>query len=92
MAVLRAQPLSSGSLSSVSLAAAALYWTPERIRALRKSLGYTQAQMATALGLSRIASVSDLEKGKAEVNAPTTRLLYHIEAHGDVPQDRGAST
>ena len=57
-------------------------WTPQRIADLRKRLGLSQSDFAAALGLSRTASVSDLENGRTNATGPTARLLDYIEQHG----------
>lgn len=61
-------------------------WTPQRVRTLRKRLGYTQDEMAVALGYSRKQSVSDLERGEMEPSDTIRRLLDHLHAHGDLPR------
>ena len=57
-------------------------WNPDRIKALRTSLGLSQSDFADALGLSRTASVTDLEKGNSTATGSTARMLDAIEAHG----------
>ena len=57
-------------------------WTPQRIADLRKRLGLSQSDFAQALGLSRTASVSDLENGRTNATGPTARLLDYVERHG----------
>jgi DNA-binding XRE family transcriptional regulator len=49
--------------------------TPDGIRAARKSLGLTQAQMARALHFSRQATVSNMETGKAPIKPQTAELV-----------------
>jgi len=67
------------------LTAARADWTPDRIRALRKRLGWSQTVMAGALGYERQASVSDLETGKMEPSGPVVVLLDLINAHDGLP-------
>ena len=38
-------------------------WTPERIKQLRRQLGYTQSEMAEALGYNRYQTISEFENG-----------------------------
>lgn len=47
-------------------------WTPERIRALRKRLGHTQAAFAPLIGYKLGRSVSDLE-GRGKDGEPRSR-------------------
>jgi len=46
----------------------------KRIRALRKQKGWTQADMAAHLGLSR-GHLSDLERGKREIGLLTLQVV-----------------
>lgn len=54
-------------------------WTKERIKDLRKRLGYDQDEMATALGFSSYRRISELENGKRDPSAPVARLLDMLE-------------
>ena len=62
-------------------------WTPDRIKALRKRLNMNQTQFAAALGFSRQASVSELERGEFEPSGSTAELLRHLDAHGPLPSE-----
>ena len=55
--------------------------TPEALKALRISLGLDQTQMANALGYSRAAQISDLERGKLPITTQTA-LLAEAYASG----------
>lgn len=48
--------------------------TPSELRTARETLGLTQAELAAALGLSRQASISDMESGRSAI-----RPLYARE-------------
>ena len=53
-------------------------WTPERIKALRKHLGMTQAQMGENVGYSKRGAqvrISDLERGETRVSGAVSRVL-----------------
>lgn len=50
-------------------------WTPTRIKALRERLGYTQDEMAKALGYGSYQRVSELENEKRPVTKQVARLL-----------------
>ena len=70
-------------------------WTPEQIKALRERFGFSQSAMAEAMGLSRTASVNDLEKGRTAATGATARLLDAMDAHGprvglETPKDPAA--
>jgi DNA-binding transcriptional regulator YiaG len=60
-------------------------WTPERIKALRKRLGFTQRRMARALGYSRTASVTELESGVMDPGGAVLRLLDYLDKYGALP-------
>lgn len=45
-----------------------------RLRKLRKEKGWTQVQMADALGIDR-SYISDMEKGKKNVCLPTMEVM-----------------
>ena len=70
-------------------------WTPDRVRALRKRLGLTQAAFADALGLARYQSVNELEAGRTAATGAVARLLDLFDAHGllrpDAPADGDAT-
>ena len=65
-------------------------WTPERVRALRKRLGLTQAEMARELGYSGNTRIAELETdadwGRA-VSGPVGRLLDHLDQRGPLETD-----
>lgn len=46
----------------------------KRLRKLRKEKGWTQVQMADALGIDR-SYISDMEKGKKNVCLPTMEVI-----------------
>jgi len=46
----------------------------KRLRKLRKGRGWTQVQMADALGIDR-SYISDMERGKKNVCLPTMEIL-----------------
>ena len=45
-----------------------------RLRKLRKQKGWTQVQMADALGIDR-SYISDVERGKKNVSLPTMEVI-----------------
>jgi transcriptional regulator with XRE-family HTH domain len=45
-----------------------------RLRMLRKQKGWTQVQMADALGIDR-SYISDVERGKKNVSLPTMEVI-----------------
>ena len=49
--------------------------TPTDIRAARKSLGLTQAQMVPLLGYASQSALSNAETGKSDPNGAVVRLL-----------------
>jgi transcriptional regulator with XRE-family HTH domain len=53
---------------------------PERLRAVRKDMGLTLAQMAVALGFSQASHVAALEAGRATFTPMLTRLIDAYEA------------
>lgn len=59
-------------------------WTPDRIKALRKRLGYNQTQMARALGYTHASRVSELENGVVKPTDTIRLLLEHLDRHGDL--------
>jgi DNA-binding transcriptional regulator YiaG len=65
-------------------------WTGERIKALRKRLRLTQAEMAAFLGYDRAQSVSDLENDRREPGGPVLRLLDILDRHGLLETPGGA--
>ncbi len=46
----------------------------QRLRTLRKQKGWTQVQMADALGIDR-SYISDMERGKKNVCLPTMEVI-----------------
>lgn len=50
-------------------------WTPDRMRSLRELLGYTQEEMAVALGFGSYQRVSELENAKRLPSKPVKRIL-----------------
>jgi DNA-binding transcriptional regulator YiaG len=58
-------------------------WNAERVRALRKRLGLSQAEMARWLGV-RQATVSEWETGRYEPRSTRLRMLELLE-QGEVP-------
>jgi DNA-binding XRE family transcriptional regulator len=66
-------------------------WSGERIRALRRRLGWTQEQMASALGYGHARSVSALENeypGMRPSRAVRV-LLDLIDQHDGLPSRKG---
>ncbi len=55
----------------------------DEIRALRRRLGLTQAQLAEKLCLSREA-VTQWENGRATPKGPAEILLRHLQAEADM--------
>ena len=64
-------------------------WTGERLRAFRKHLRENQTQFAERLGYSNgTPRISDLERGKAEIFGPLSRMLdLWAEREGWRPDD-----
>lgn len=66
-------------------------WTPERIRALRRRLHLTQAEMAQALGYTRHQSVSELENydpttgNGMQPSGAVAILLKQLDHYGRIP-------
>ena len=58
-------------------------WTPEQIRALRKKLGLTQAELAQRLGYERRQTITDLEGGEYTPSGPVRRLLDVLEVEAE---------
>ena len=54
-------------------------WTPEKMRRLRKTLGYSQEQMARALGYKRYQTISEFERGERAPPTGTCLLLDALE-------------
>lgn len=52
-------------------------WTKEAIKALREKMELNQLDFAARLGMTRQASVSELENGKSKPN-PQTRMLLDM--------------
>jgi transcriptional regulator with XRE-family HTH domain len=52
---------------------------PERLRILRKAMGFTQAEMAEALGYGAASRVAELEAGRATVTPMLQRLIAAYE-------------
>lgn len=57
--------------------------TPDEIRALRKRLGFTQAQLAAEMGLTQMA-IAAWETGRAKPRGPARLLLAQFEAKADI--------
>jgi DNA-binding transcriptional regulator YiaG len=63
--------------------------SPGEIRAARRSLGLTQAQLAAMLGYARSDRVSEIERGIEQPSAAVRRLLQaYLDGYrpGDCPQ------
>ena len=54
----------------------------EQLKKLRRSLGLTQTELATYLGLRDKSQVSHLENGRTPIDGPVRRLLHILEATG----------
>ncbi len=50
-------------------------WTPEKIKALRKTLGLTQKELADKLGYKRRETIAEFEAGKYEPNTQVCIIL-----------------
>ncbi len=50
-------------------------WTSENLKLLRYHLQQTQLEFATRLGLRRLQTISDWERGVSSPNGVTRRLL-----------------
>ncbi len=61
--------------------------TGDQIKALRKNLGFTQIQMATALGYTRQAQISDLENGRATLDKGRAILADRIQRGYDLEKE-----
>ncbi|NIN63608.1 MAG: helix-turn-helix domain-containing protein, partial [Anaerolineae bacterium] len=59
-------------------------WKAERIRALRRHLGFTQDQMAAELG-TRQQTISEWETGRYEPRGTSARLLTLIAERAAFP-------
>lgn len=55
-------------------------WTGEKIKELRKRLEVSQGDFASMLGMTRAASVSNLENGKAKPKPQTVKSLDDLHA------------
>jgi transcriptional regulator with XRE-family HTH domain len=49
--------------------------TPTQFKDTRKALGYTQSEMAEALGLRSSRAIRQYEAGEREVSGPIQKLL-----------------
>lgn len=54
--------------------------TPPELRTARETLGLTQAELAAALGLSRQASISDMESGRSAIRPIYAREIARMLA------------
>ena len=59
--------------------------TPEEMKALRRSLGITQSELATVLGLENGTSVSRFERG-ARTPSQTVQMCYRELKAGWTPE------
>ena len=55
-------------------------WTPERIRALRKAMGLTQAELASRLGYRRSRTITEFENGTATPTVQAGIILDMLAA------------
>jgi transcriptional regulator with XRE-family HTH domain len=60
--------------------------TGKEIRALRQKLGWTQAALAEALGVTS-NTVARWERDEMAISEPTVRLLYKIAAEQVRPKE-----
>ena len=60
-------------------------WPGGRVRALRERHGWTQQQMADALGLGSYQRVSEFENGKREVSGTIAVTLDYLDTFGALP-------
>lgn len=65
-------------------------WTPYWIKVLRKHLGYSQQQMADALGFGSYQRVSELENGKRQPSPQVGRLLDALKERIPAPVPEAA--
>lgn len=63
-------------------------WTGPDVRRLRQSLGYTQDQLAPAIGFGSKTRVSEIENG-GDISDQVRLLLTHIERSGDLVDRSG---
>lgn len=67
-------------------------WDAQRVRALRRHLGYTQQQLSDELG-TRQQTVSEWETGMYQPRGASAKLLSLIaERAGFKPQEQGGTT
>lgn len=62
-------------------------WTPEKIKALRERLGYTQSEFAQKLGYSRYQTVLEFESGKRKPPVTVQRLLDMLDTQPSKRQE-----
>lgn len=55
---------------------------PDEMKALRKSIGWTQDQLASAIGMSRV-SVGLMERGQALIERRTELAVRYLAEHPD---------
>lgn len=60
---------------------------PEEFKKLRLKLGYTQKQVADALGIAK-NSAARFERGEMRISEPVARLLRMIAAQRKQPKPR----
>lgn len=60
---------------------------PDELKAARKRLGFTQQQLADAIGMSR-KSVVEMEQGKAAIERRTALAILYLV----LIEDAGAAT
>ena len=53
---------------------------PDELKALRKGAGFTQGQLATAIGLSRV-TVGLMERGQAPIERRTALAVRYLAEH-----------
>lgn len=64
-----------------------IHWNPERIKALRESLGLTQKELALELGYRDKASVSLYERGARVPNPRIAKVLDALAERETVTAD-----
>lgn len=64
-------------------------WTADRIKALRSRLGWTQRELAEALGYDHTRSVSEIEGGRRNPSGSASVLLDLIDQYDGLPARKG---
>lgn len=62
---------------------------PDGLKAIRKELGLSQQQFATALGVSRVL-VGQMERAQAPIETRTELAALYLQANPAVARERAA--